>query len=178
LPRREPVNVRIRFEGRHAVAAARIHGELTGSSGSFRSGGVGTLRSKVVVGTLDGSIDGGTGWLVPSPNRNNALHVDGRDLLGAGYAERRRALERLCLKQGRWLTTPSLQGEAGAALYAFTLNQRWEGVVAKGLDSMYRPAGRDGSWLKAKHPHARDLLVGRSEMTHRERILEPRIAYN
>src|SRR4051812_34350205 len=75
----------------------------------------------------------------------DALHVDGRDLLCEDYAERRRALQGLCLKQGRWLTTPSLEGDAGAALYAFTLEQGWEGIVAKRLDSRYRPAARDGS---------------------------------
>jgi ATP-dependent DNA ligase len=74
---------------------------------------------------------------------------------------------------------PSLQHEAGAALYAFTLNQGWEGIVAKRLDSPYRPAARNGAWLKAKHPHARDLRLDRSEWRQRERVLrEPLIAYN
>jgi bifunctional non-homologous end joining protein LigD len=75
---------------------------------------------------------------------------------------RRQALEQLHLKQDRWLTTPSLQGEAGAALYSFTLARGWEGIVAKRLDSPYRPAARDGASLKAEHPHARDLQVDRS----------------
>lgn len=109
----------------------------------------------------------------------DALHIDGRDLIRESYALRRRSLEQLRLKQGHWLTTPSLPGDAGATLYRFTLERGWEGVVAKRIDSPYRPAARDGSWLKAKHPHARDLQIDRSEWTHRERIsLEPRIAYN
>ncbi len=93
----------------------------------------------------------------------DALHIDGRDLIRESYALRRRALEQLRLKQGHWLTTPSLQGDAGAGLYRFTLERGWEGIVAKRIDSPYRPATRDGSWLKAKHAHARDLQVDRSE---------------
>jgi ATP-dependent DNA ligase len=58
--------------------------------------------------------------------------------------------------------------EAAAALYGHTLAQRWEGVVAKQLDSPYSAATRDGTWLKAKHPHARDLHADRSAWTRRE----------
>jgi bifunctional non-homologous end joining protein LigD len=109
----------------------------------------------------------------------DALHVDGHDLMHEPYVTRRHALQQLHLMQDRWLTTPSLQHEAGAALYAFTLNQGWEGIVAKRLDSPYRPAARNGAWLKAKHPHARDLRLDRSEWIQRERVLrEPLIAYN
>jgi bifunctional non-homologous end joining protein LigD len=109
----------------------------------------------------------------------DALHVDGRDLTDQAFATRRHALEQLRLKQGHWLTTPSLQGGAGARLYGFTLERGWEGVVAKRLDSRYRPAARDGSWLKAKHPHARDLQIDRSEWTQRRGAFnDPLIAYN
>ena len=110
----------------------------------------------------------------------DVLHVDGRDLLQEPYTARRSALEQLHLKQGRGLTTPSLRGDAGAALYGFTLDHGWEGVVTKRLDARYRPATRDGSWLKAKHPHARDLQVDRSEWTQRERspTVLPLLAYS
>ena len=109
----------------------------------------------------------------------DALHIDGRDLIHDPYTHRRQALEQLGLKQDRWLTTPSLQREAGAALYAFTLAQGWEGIVAKRLDAPYRPAARNGAWLKAKHPHARDLNVDRSAWTQREPVSvgEARVAY-
>jgi bifunctional non-homologous end joining protein LigD len=45
----------------------------------------------------------------------DVLHVDGEHLIDEPYASRRRALEELRLTQGRWLTTPSLKNEAGAA---------------------------------------------------------------
>jgi anti-sigma regulatory factor (Ser/Thr protein kinase) len=105
--------------------------------------------------------------------------LDGRDLMSESYAVRREALEHLHLKRGRWLTTPSLRNEAGAGLYGFTLEQSWEGVVAKRLDAPYRPAARNGAWLKAKHSHARDLQDDRSTWSARERraVDEPLITY-
>jgi ATP-dependent DNA ligase len=98
----------------------------------------------------------------------DVLHVDGRDVIRDPYEGRRQALEQLGLQHGHGLTTPSLQHEAGAALYAFTLAQGWEGVVAKRLDATYQPSARNGAWLKAKHPHARDLNVDRSTWTQRD----------
>ena len=94
-------------------------------------------------------------------------------------SERRRQLGELRLKYPHWMTTPSAQHEAATALYAFTLTQGWEGVVAKRLDSAYQPASRDGAWLKAKHPHARDLQVDRSTWSQRQRAPydDPLIAY-
>jgi bifunctional non-homologous end joining protein LigD len=107
----------------------------------------------------------------------DVLHVDGHDLVDETYQTRRQELERLRMTQGRWLTTPSLRNAAGAALYGYTLTNGWEGVVAKRLNSTYRPASRDGAWLKAKHPHARDLQVDQSQWITRSRVDEPRIAY-
>jgi bifunctional non-homologous end joining protein LigD len=100
----------------------------------------------------------------------DVLYVEGADLLDESYAARRHELEQLRIKDDRWFTTPSARGDAAAALYAYTRTHGWEGVVAKRLESPYRPAGRDGAWLKAKHPHARDLHVDRSKWSHRARV--------
>jgi bifunctional non-homologous end joining protein LigD len=109
----------------------------------------------------------------------DVLHVDGRQLVDAPYSERRLELEQLRVRDHHWLTTPAVRDDAAAALYGFTLEQGWEGVVAKRLDSPYRPASRDGAWLKAKHAHARDLQVDRSEWSLRSRLSPggPLIAY-
>jgi bifunctional non-homologous end joining protein LigD len=109
----------------------------------------------------------------------DVLHVDGRQLVDAPYSERRHELEQLQVRGHHWLTSPAALDDAAAALYGFTLDHGWEGVVAKRLDSTYRPASRDGSWLKAKHPHARDLQVDRSEWAPRRRasVGGPLIAY-
>jgi bifunctional non-homologous end joining protein LigD len=103
----------------------------------------------------------------------DVLHVDGFDLTAESYSTRRAELERLQIKHDHWLTTPSARGGEIPALYAFTLTHGWEGVVAKRIDSPYRPVVRDGAWLKAKHPHARDLQVDRLGWTRRERVAEP-----
>jgi bifunctional non-homologous end joining protein LigD len=100
----------------------------------------------------------------------DVLHVDGRQLVDAPYSVRRHELEELAVRDHHWLTTPAALDEAAAALYGFTLDHGWEGVVAKRLDSSYRPASRDGAWLKAKHPHARDLQADRSEWAPRSRL--------
>jgi bifunctional non-homologous end joining protein LigD len=90
------------------------------------------------------------------------LHVDGLHLADAPYAVRRRELEQLGVRDHHWRTTPSERDDAAGALFGLTLEQGWQGIVAKRLDSPYRPAARDGAWLKAKHPHARDLQVDRA----------------
>src|ERR1700712_559534 len=100
----------------------------------------------------------------------DALHIDGADLIGLSYAERRQTLEQLSLNYAHWLTTPSVQH--GIRL-RFTLTLRWEGVVAKRLDSPYRPAARNGTWLKAKHPHARTAVakLGRGQLKRRGTVI-------
>jgi bifunctional non-homologous end joining protein LigD len=65
----------------------------------------------------------------------DALHIDGEDITGLAYVERRHQLEQLHLKHRHWMTSPSARHEAATALYGFTLFHRWEGVVAKRLDS-------------------------------------------
>ena len=39
---------------------------------------------------------------------------------------------------------------AGRAFYQQVLARQLEGVVAKRLDSLYRPGRRDGAWIKIK----------------------------
>jgi bifunctional non-homologous end joining protein LigD len=107
----------------------------------------------------------------------DALHVDGADLMDLPYFERRRQLEQLSLRRAHWLTTPSVSGDAASALYGFTLTHHWEGAIAKRLDSPYWPAARNGTWLKAKHPHARDLQVDRENWSAREALRGPLIAH-
>jgi bifunctional non-homologous end joining protein LigD len=99
----------------------------------------------------------------------DVLHVDGRQLVDAPYSVRRHELEDVRVRDHHWLTSPAALGDAASALYVFTLDHGWEGVVAKRLDSRYRPASRDGSWLKAKHAHARDLLADRFPLGGRGR---------
>jgi len=68
----------------------------------------------------------------------DVVRLGGRDLLAQRFRARRVALEHLCLSDGACVTTPSHEGD-GVALFEATREQGLEGVVAKRLDSPYRP---------------------------------------
>jgi bifunctional non-homologous end joining protein LigD len=87
------------------------------------------------------------------------LHLDGHSLLDLPYEERRARLEELDLNGDRWRTPPSYFGE-GRPLLEATRQQGLEGVVAKRLDSPYRPGRRNPCWIKVKNRRAGRLVVG------------------
>lgn len=89
------------------------------------------------------------------------LWLDGQSLMGLPYAERRTRLDELDLNGEHWRTPPYHTGEGeGRALWQATREQSLEGVVAKRLDSRYTPGARSGAWLKVKHHHRQELLIG------------------
>lgn len=77
------------------------------------------------------------------------LWLDDAPLVNAPYADRRARLEALDLNTEPWVTTPAWTD--GAALWEATAAQQLEGVIAKRLDSRYRPGRRSRGWIKAKH---------------------------
>lgn len=89
----------------------------------------------------------------------DVLFLDGRSLLGTAYQDRRRVLEVLA---------PLLScAEVPAALDASpreavrTSRERGlEGVVAKRLDSRYRPGERVEAWIKHKHTASDEVVIG------------------
>ena len=87
------------------------------------------------------------------------LYLDGHSLLELPYEERRRLLERLDLDGEAWQTPGYHRGD-GAALLARTGDLGLEGIVAKRLDSRYRPGGRGGEWLKVKNTLRQELVIG------------------
>lgn len=103
---------------------------------------------------LLGRIDGAATFIA-----FDVLRLGGRNLLAQRFRTRRAALEDLTLSGHGWCTTPSHEG-AGAALFDATREQGLEGVVAKRLDSPYRPGVRTKLWLKAKHWVTGRFLVG------------------
>lgn len=80
----------------------------------------------------------------------DVLQVGDKLLIEKPYRERRRVLEDLGLAGPHWCTPPSHIGQ-GAALFAATKEMGLEGVVAKRLDSRYRPGIRSRAWIKTKH---------------------------
>jgi bifunctional non-homologous end joining protein LigD len=89
----------------------------------------------------------------------DVLYLDGHQTLGLPYTERRRLLEGLSLSGSSW-QTPSYHVGDGAALLDATRARGLEGLVAKRLDSVYRPGRRSASWVKVKNVRRQELVVG------------------
>jgi bifunctional non-homologous end joining protein LigD len=87
------------------------------------------------------------------------LALDGENLLGRPYTERRERLDALGLGSDRWVTTPWFRGN-GDRVQAASRENGLEGVVAKRLDSVYRPGGRGPDWRKVKNLRTQSVVVG------------------
>lgn len=87
----------------------------------------------------------------------DVLSLDGEQLTGRPYRERRELLEGLGLEGPTWRTPAAFAD--GKALLAATRERGLEGVVAKRLDSPYTPGRRDPAWVKAKHLRRERLTV-------------------
>jgi bifunctional non-homologous end joining protein LigD len=89
------------------------------------------------------------------------LYLDGHSLLELPYTERRERLESLALYGPAW-RVPQAQGgrNAGERLLEWTRAQNLEGIVSKRLDSRYEPGRRGGAWVKLKHTHRQELVIG------------------
>src|SRR5438128_1469308 len=81
----------------------------------------------------------------------DVLYLDGETVTGKSYVERRALLERLGLTGPAWCTVLSVVGD-GPELMAACGQLGLEGLVAKRLDSIYRPGERSKQWVKAKCP--------------------------
>ena len=88
----------------------------------------------------------------------DVLNVGRNDVIDEPYRERRRILEELKVNGPHWYT-PEIHTGEGAALFAPTKEMGLEGVVAKHLDSRYRPGLRSKSWTKTKHFETRNFAL-------------------
>ncbi|MGH9069804.1 MAG: non-homologous end-joining DNA ligase [Acidimicrobiales bacterium] len=92
------------------------------------------------------------------------LHLDGTPLLETSYLERRALLAGLGLggpeTGGPAWQVPAYHLGDGAELYEATRTEGLEGLVAKRLDSRYLPGKRSALWLKLKHRHQSEFVVG------------------
>lgn len=90
------------------------------------------------------------------------LRLDGEDLTGAPWHERRARLEDLAGPDGLGATgwqVPAAYDD-GAMLLQATLTQGLEGVVSKRRDSRYAFDRRSPHWLKRAHRSRRSYVVG------------------
>jgi bifunctional non-homologous end joining protein LigD len=77
------------------------------------------------------------------------LHLEDDNLCDRPYSERRQLLEELALFGEGWCTIRAIEGSPRMLLDACA-ELDVEGVVAKRVDSRYRPGVRSGDWLKLK----------------------------
>jgi len=87
------------------------------------------------------------------------LSLDGRDVTGLPWRERRALLERLALAGERWQTPPAVVGDGARALDT-ARRLGLEGVVAKRLGAPYLPGRRSPAWRKIKLSKRQELVVG------------------
>jgi bifunctional non-homologous end joining protein LigD len=87
------------------------------------------------------------------------LYLDGRDLRGRPYLERRELLEGLGLSDQHWQTPEHRVGD-GEAMLGAARETGLEGVMAKRTDSRYEEGGRSGAWCKVKVRHEQELVIG------------------
>jgi bifunctional non-homologous end joining protein LigD len=93
----------------------------------------------------------------------DVLFLDGRVLYDVPYAERRSLLDGLDLAgSGPVEVPPYLHGGDTTQvdeLLAFTIEEHLEGLLAKRLDSPYRPGRRVDFWRKVKNFQTREVVV-------------------
>lgn len=86
------------------------------------------------------------------------LALEGRSLIGLPWAERRRLLEDLVEPGPHW-QVPAVHQD-GQALFAAATANDLEGIIAKRVDSTYRPGGRTREWVKVKVRRRQEFVVG------------------
>jgi bifunctional non-homologous end joining protein LigD len=85
------------------------------------------------------------------------LELEGEPLLDLPLSERRRRLEELVSGDRGVVVSP--QFDDGEALLAAAREQELEGVVAKRLDSPYRPGRRSVDWHKVKLRQTQEVVI-------------------
>jgi DNA ligase 1 len=98
----------------------------------------------------------------------DALRVEGQDLHDLPARERFAALRSIAepLAVPQRVTAETAEAEA---FFDQALRMGHEGIMMKGLDSVYEAGRRGGSWLKLKPAHTLDLVVLAAEWGHGRR---------
>jgi bifunctional non-homologous end joining protein LigD len=86
------------------------------------------------------------------------LHLDDQALIDFSYLQRRELLGDLGLSGPRW-DTPAYFVGGGADAVAQSQALGLEGVLAKRVDSPYRPGRRVGFWVKVKNIRTQEVVI-------------------
>jgi len=87
------------------------------------------------------------------------LWLDGEPLLAEPYERRRELLTGLGFDGPNWQAPAHHVGD-GARLWEAIRAQGLEGIVAKRLQSPYRPGQRSREWLKVRYRRGQELVIG------------------
>ncbi len=89
------------------------------------------------------------------------LYIDGERLTGQDLSQRRRRLESVLPadSEGRIQLSPLLDLSPAQAL-ASSSELGLEGILAKKSGSRYEPGTRSPGWIKIRHQHAQEVVVG------------------
>jgi len=88
----------------------------------------------------------------------DVLAMDGHDLTGFPYHQRRTLLEELVSASATVQVPPVFESDVSAALRT-SADQGLEGIVAKRLDGTYRAGQRSSSWIKIRHSRTQEVVV-------------------
>jgi bifunctional non-homologous end joining protein LigD len=165
----------IRLVGRSGIDATIAYPELRGLAGAL-GGRMVVLDGEVAVLGPDGSSDFQA--LAPRMHVRSAarahelavrvpvtyvvfdvLAVDGRSTTALLYSQRREILEGLVSSGPHWQVSPSFHGH-GRDLLEASKRMGVEGIVAKRLDSPYRPGQRSSEWIKIKNLLTQEAVIG------------------
>jgi bifunctional non-homologous end joining protein LigD len=86
------------------------------------------------------------------------LELDGEDVTGHGYDERRRMLEDTVRSEGDILVPPEFDGTVDEAL-GRARELRLEGVMVKDREAPYRVGKRSEAWIKVKLHRTQEVVV-------------------
>ncbi|HJU12254.1 MAG TPA: ATP-dependent DNA ligase, partial [Candidatus Binataceae bacterium] len=89
------------------------------------------------------------------------LGIDGDLLIDTAYQQRYDLLGQLATQAGLELAPRILPASVaeGQEFYARAISAGYEGVMAKGLSSLYTPGARGRGWLKIKNARTLDLVI-------------------
>lgn len=89
----------------------------------------------------------------------DVLAIDGHDTITLPYRDRRRLLGGVLDPGPNWLVPAHRMGD-GAELLEATRALEMEGIIAKRLDSPYRPGIRSDLWRKIKNRRRLEVAIG------------------
>ncbi|MGW4637345.1 non-homologous end-joining DNA ligase [Sphaerisporangium sp. NPDC004334] len=87
------------------------------------------------------------------------LHLDAEPAINLPYVQRRELLEDVVTAGARW-QVPAWFHDDGAHAMRLSRQLGMEGVVAKRLQSPYRPGRRSPEWTKVKNFRAQEVVIG------------------